>query len=148
MSKEKGLAVSESAATNGKASAAKKTPAATSHQEREQDVLGLDEQLRASVSMVGRILGEVLEEQGGTRLLDKVEEVRKKSIELRGAFSPEAQRELLDQTAELDLDLAFQLVRAFTMYFHLVNIVEERGRLRTLELRERANWPQPRSESI
>lgn len=148
MSEEKGLAVSESGRTNGKTSAAEKTPAATSHRERAQDVLGLDEQLRASVSMVGRILGEVLEEQGGTRLLDKVEEVRKKSIELRGAFSPEAQRELLDQTAELDLELAFQLVRAFTMYFHLVNIVEERGRLRTLELRESTNWPIPRSESI
>src|SRR5690349_6738965 len=103
MSEEKGPASSESlpAAGNGngkKSSAAQKTPAATSHQERVQDVQNLDEQLRASVSLVGRILGEVLQEQGGVRLLDKVEEVRKKSIDLRGAFSPEAQREMLDQT--------------------------------------------------
>ncbi len=133
---------------SGYISAAEKTPAATSHQERAQDVQQLDEQLRASVNTLGRILGEVLQEQGGARLLEKVEEIRKKSIELRGAFSLEAERELLDQTAALDLDLAFQLARAFTMYFHLVNIAEERGRLRTLEGRERENWPTPRAESI
>ncbi len=155
MGEEQGPAVSESIGKAGNGwgtgqrnSAAEKTPAATSHAERVQDVQNLDEQLRASVSMVGSILGGILEEQGGTQLLEMVEEVRKKSIELRGAFSPEAQRAVLDQTAELDLDLAFQLVRAFTMYFHLVNIVEERGRLRTLEARERSSWPAPRGESI
>jgi len=134
--------------SNGKTSAADKTPAATSYQERAQDVQAMGDQLRANVNLVGRILGEVLQEQGGTDLLEKVEEIRKKSIELRGAFSPEAQKALLEQTAALDLDLAFQLVRAFTMYFHLVNIVEERERLDTLEQREKQHWPQPRGESI
>ncbi|NWJ95123.1 MAG: phosphoenolpyruvate carboxylase [Chloroflexi bacterium] len=148
MDAENNSAAPKVAPGNRKKSAAGKTPAHTSHQERVQDVEGLNKQLRANVSLVGRILGEVLQEQGGARLLEKVEEVRKQSIELRGAFSPKAQCLLLDQTAELELDLAFQLVRAFTMYFHLVNIVEEHGRLRTLEAREQVSWPQPRGESI
>jgi phosphoenolpyruvate carboxylase len=152
MSDQKKIAAPETgrgrAFGNGMISAAEKTPAATSHEERAQDIQNLDEELRASVSLVGRILGEVLQEQGGAQLLDKVEEIRKQSIDLRGAFGPEAQRALLEQVARLDLELAFQLVRAFTMYFHLVNIVEERGRLRTLETRERTQLSQPRSESI
>jgi phosphoenolpyruvate carboxylase len=123
-------------------------PSVPAPRQREQDVQQVDDPLRSSVSMLGRILGDVLVEQGGQVLLDKVEEIRKQSIELRENFSSEGQQALLDQCARLDLDLAFQLVRAFTQYFHLVNIAEERGRLRTLEQRERKSWPEPRGESI
>ncbi len=116
--------------------------------QREQDAQGVGDPLRASVSLLGRVLGNILKEQGGSALLDKVEEIRKASIALRGNFSPAGQQALLEDCAELDLDMAFQLVRAFTTYFHLVNLAEERGRLRTLEERERQRWPEPRGESI
>lgn len=123
-------------------------PSVPAPRQREQDVQQVNDPLRASVSMLGRILGDILVEQGGQTLLDKVEEIRKQSIELRDNFSNEGQMALLEQCAKMDLDLTFQLVRAFTQYFHLVNIAEERGRLRTLEKRERKNWPEPRGESI
>jgi phosphoenolpyruvate carboxylase len=123
-------------------------PGVPAPRQREQDVLQIDDPLRASVSMLGRILGDVLVEQGGPALLDKVEEIRKQSIELRDDFTPEGQQALLESCARMDLDLTFKLVRAFTQYFHLVNIAEERGRLRTLEQRERKDWPEPRGESI
>ncbi len=124
------------------------TPSTPVPRQRERDIEQLDDLLRANVSLLGRALGEILVEQGGPALLDKVEEVRKQSIELRDNFSPEGQKILLDHCAALDLDLAFLLVRAFTTYFHLVNLAEERGRLRTLEQRERQHWPEPRGESI
>src|SRR5436309_3419546 len=107
-------------------------PSIPAPRQREQDVQQVDDPLRASVSMLGRILGDILVEQGGPALLDKVEEIRKQSIELRDNFSDEGQLALLERCAEMDLDTTFQLVRAFTQYFHLVNIAEERGRLRTL----------------
>ncbi len=125
-----------------------KTPAVPAPRQRDQDVQQTNDPLRASVSLLGRILGDVLVEQGGPELLDKVEEIRKRSIELREAFTLPGQQSLLDECAALEPDLAFQLVRAFTTYFHLVNLAEERGRLRTLEQRERDEWPQPRGESI
>lgn len=115
---------------------------------RQRDIESLADPLRASVSKLGHILGEILEEQGGPSLLAKVEEIRLKSIELRGNFSPERQRALLDETSNLDPDTAWLLVRAFTMYFHLVNIAEEHSRLHTLAERERHHWPAPRTESI
>lgn len=128
--------------------AADKTLAFTNRSERQRDIESLEDPLRNSVSRLGYILGGILQEQGGPELLDKVEEIRHKSIELRGAFSIEGQQALLEETTKLDLDTAFALVRAFTMYFHLVNIAEEGHRLRTLTSRERAEWPEPRSESI
>lgn len=115
---------------------------------RQRDIESLEDPLRANVSKLGYILGEILEEQGGPGLLTKVEEIRRQSIELRENFSQEKQKLLLEQTANLELDTAFSLVRAFTMYFHLVNIAEERNRLRTLVARERRAWPEPRTESI
>jgi phosphoenolpyruvate carboxylase len=124
------------------------TPALPAAYQREHDVQQIDDPLRASVSLLGRVLGNILVEQGGQALLDKVEEIRKQSIDLRGSFSPEGQKALLEQCAALDPEMSFQLVRAFTTYFHLVNLAEERGRLRTLEQRERQDWPEPRSESI
>jgi phosphoenolpyruvate carboxylase len=116
--------------------------------QRQKDAHSLDELLRQQVNLLGHILGEVLSEQGGSELLAKVEEVRKQAIELRENWQTPAQQTLLATLDNLDLEVAFQLVRAFTMYFHLVNIAEERARLRTLERRERQDPEYLRSESI
>src|SRR5437773_2632441 len=93
------------------------TPGAPAPRQRERDVQQLDDPLRSSVSMLGRVLGEVLVEQGGPELLDKVEEIRKQSIELRDNFSLAGQEDLLQRCANLDLGRVFELVRAFSTYF-------------------------------
>jgi phosphoenolpyruvate carboxylase len=120
--------------------------------EPEEDALGRD------VDRLGRLLGEVLREQEGEAGFALVEEYRAKTKALRAVeggwprdFGPEGQA-LLRRTEGLSVEQARLLVRAFTAYFHLVNMAEEHHRLRVLRLRERqaaeASAGAPRKESI
>jgi phosphoenolpyruvate carboxylase len=119
--------------------------------EAEEDALGRD------VDALGRLLGEVLREQEGEAGFALVEEYRAKTKALRADggwprdFGPEGEA-LLRRTDGLALDQARLVVRAFTAYFHLVNMAEERHRLRVLRQRERAaaeaHAEAPRKESI
>lgn len=112
-----------------------------------------DDALSRDVNALGRLLGEVLREQEGERGFALVEDYRARTKELRAAAAANADfgragEELLERTARLSLDEARLLVRAFTSYFHLVNLAEERHRLRVLRRREIATGPAPRGESI
>jgi phosphoenolpyruvate carboxylase len=104
--------------------------------DHEEDALGRD------VDALGRMLGEVLREQEGESGFALVEEYRAKTKALRAEggwprdFGPEGQA-LLQRTEGLSLDEANLVVRAFTAYFHLVNMAEEHHRLRVLRQRER-----------
>jgi phosphoenolpyruvate carboxylase len=103
--------------------------------------------------VLGRLLGRVLREQEGEAGFDLVEEYRARTKALRSReanppdFGGEGRR-LLRRTEALDLSQLRLLIRAFTSYFHLVNIAEERHRLRVLEKREKAAGKTPRGESI
>jgi phosphoenolpyruvate carboxylase len=114
---------------------------------------GDDDPLGRDVSTLGRLLGEVLREQEGQAGFALVEEYRARTKALRGreAFPAdfgEAGRDLLRQTAALTLGQARLLVRAFTSYFHLVNMAEQTHRLRVLRRREMEQAGVPRVESI
>lgn len=106
------------------------------------------EALSRDVSFLGRVLGDVLREQGGDRLFDAVEGLRVACRELRRHPSPALEASVEQQVAALPPDLALDVVRAFTMYFHLINMAEEQHRLRRLRERETATYPAPRDESI
>jgi len=114
---------------------------------------GEDDPLGRDVSALGHLLGQVLREQEGPAGFALVEDYRALTKALRGseAFPAdfgEAGRKLLERTAALSLAEARLLVRAFTSYFHLVNMAEERHRLRVLRLREIERAGAPRVESI
>ena len=114
---------------------------------------GHDDPLGRDVSTLGRLLGEVLREQEDDAGFELVEDYRARTKALRGRepFPPDfgdKGRELLERTAALSLADARRLVRAFTSYFHLVNMAEERHRLRVLRSREKAAAGAPRAESI
>lgn len=106
------------------------------------------EALSRDVSFLGRVLGDVLREQGGDRLFDAVEGLRVACRDLRRRPSPALEASVEQQVAALPPDLALEVVRAFTMYFHLINMAEEQHRLRRLRQRETATYPAPRDESI
>ena len=78
--------------------------------------------LRADIRRLGDLLGETLVRQEGPELLGLVEQVR-----LLSRTDGEATAELL---ADIDLETAAKLVRAFSTYFHLANVTEQvhRGR--------------------
>lgn len=100
---------------------------------------GIPDAMRSDVRMLGGLLGQVLREAGGDDLFEDVERLRLATIqaydeETSGAFDRAA------AIAEsFTISRADEVARAFTCYFHLVNLAEEHQRVRVL--RERAGQP-------
>jgi phosphoenolpyruvate carboxylase len=93
--------------------------------------------LRRDVRSLGMLLGEVLREQAGDALFEKVEELRQAAIRRREAQAEGSLKEAdkLLQLAvlrvnEMPVDLAYQLSRAFAFYFELINLAETNHRKR------------------
>lgn len=86
--------------------------------------------LRRDVKLLGQILGEILVSHGGTELLDKVEKIRLMCKTLRTHFDNEIYSELKGEIANLNSPMRKQVIRAFSMYFHLINIAEQNHRIR------------------
>jgi Phosphoenolpyruvate carboxylase len=105
--------------------------------------------LRADVRLLGELLGRVLTEAGGSQLLDDVEKLRALTI---GAYEGEQTTSIEDAEALVEsfsLERAEQVARAFTCYFHLVNLAEERHRVRVLLARDTgARDPERPAESF
>lgn len=86
--------------------------------------------LRRDVRFLGNILGEVLVHQGGKELLEVVEKIREMSKALRAEYVPELYDELKRIIDGLTPDIRHQVIRAFAVYFQLVNIAEQNHRIR------------------
>lgn len=86
--------------------------------------------LRRDVRFLGNILGEVLVHQGGNELLEIVEKIRETSKSLRSLFLPELHNEFKELINSLDPENRHQVIRAFAIYFQLVNIAEQNHRIR------------------
>ena len=100
---------------------------------------GARDPLAAEVRLLGALLGQVITEQAGTELFELVERVRKRMIALRRNDDPLEREQLADELAAVDLERAEALIRAFSLYFQLVNLAEERQRVRSLGRRARAS---------
>lgn len=86
--------------------------------------------LRRDVRFLGTILGEVLVHEGGNELLDMVEKIRETSKSLRAEFLPELFDDFKSMIRELEPEIRHQVIRAFAIYFQLVNIAEQNHRIR------------------
>ncbi|MCW8983046.1 MAG: phosphoenolpyruvate carboxylase, partial [Gammaproteobacteria bacterium] len=84
-----------------------------------------DKALRTRVKLFGNLLGKVLQQQAGSDVLDAVETLRKGYISLRKKESIFKRRRLNNMMAKLDADTLNHVIRAFSIYFSLVNIAEE-----------------------
>ena len=82
--------------------------------------------LALEVRLLGSLLGQVIAEQAGRELLDLVERVRRTTIRLRRGDDPVLRAALATELAGLDPDRAEVVIRAFGLYFRLVNLAEER----------------------
>lgn len=88
----------------------------------------VDEPLREDVSLLGSLLGDVLREQGGTALYERVEAARVAAIERRSGRA--TGDELGSLLANLSPGEAVEVVRAFSSYFAGVNVAEQVHRVR------------------
>jgi phosphoenolpyruvate carboxylase len=86
--------------------------------------------LRRDVRFLGEILGKVLIYQGGQELLNIVEKLREMSKSLRTEFNLEIYNEFKQTIKNLSPDIRHQVIRAFAIYFQLVNIAEQNHRIR------------------
>jgi len=92
--------------------------------------------LPREIKLLGSLLGQVIAEQAGDELLHIVERVRKLTIDIRKTGSATRQRGLRAILEELSLEQVEALIKAFSLYFHLTNLAEEKQRVR--RVRERA----------
>ncbi len=91
-----------------------------------------DRRLRRHVRLLGTLLGETLVTQEGRRLLDLEEGVRAKTKQLRERHDAEVSRALDRELAEIDVATATRLIRAFSLYFQLVNQAELEHRVQVV----------------
>ena len=86
--------------------------------------------LRRDVKMLGNILGDILVYHGGTELLEKVEKIRAMCKTLRNENDRETYPELKEEIAQLTQPMRRNIIRAFSVYFHLINAAEQNHRIR------------------
>jgi len=103
--------------------------------------------LRRDVRMLGDMLGEIITELAGKPSFELVEAIRLLARERRNG-SPNAERALADKIAGLTSEEARTVARAFSIFFDLANIAEDRQRVRVLREREALKYPEPISESL
>ncbi len=104
--------------------------------------------LRDEVRFLGECLGRVLIDQEGQKFFDLVEWVRKTAITLRREPSGTLEAELLKKIRSLSLQEVIKLIRAFTVYFQLVNLAEEKHRIRRKRYYESLSNATPQKGSV
>lgn len=100
---------------------------------------GIPDAMRSDVRMLGSLLGQVLRESGGDDLFEDVERLRLATIQAYDEETSDAFGRAAAIAESFTVDRADEVARAFTCYFHLVNLAEEHQRIRVL--RERAGQP-------
>jgi phosphoenolpyruvate carboxylase len=117
---------------------------ATATGSREAARFDVPEALRADVRLLGDTLGEILREYGGQALLADVERLRELTIAAHHedeTVAEDAATQAEKLVSSWPVDRAEDVARAFTVYFHLVNVAEEHHRIRALRAADRADRP-------
>jgi phosphoenolpyruvate carboxylase len=98
---------------------------------RRQDITfeNKDRALRDDVRTLGRLVGELLKEQGGDELYEFVEDARLRSIRRREGNEKPGE-DLAELVSNLDLKFALEVIRSFSTYFQMVNTAEKVHRIR------------------
>jgi phosphoenolpyruvate carboxylase len=86
----------------------------------------MTEELKDYVRHLGTLLGITIQEQAGVDLYELEESIRKTAREVRRNFSQDALNRLTSFTSNLEEKRANDILRAFTIYFQLGNLSEQR----------------------
>jgi len=82
------------------------------------------------IDFLGKRLEEVVHKHAGETVSKAVEHARSTTLQLRKKFDPGLEKRFLRWIETLDLSTATQVIRAFALYFQLVNLAEEVHRIR------------------
>jgi phosphoenolpyruvate carboxylase len=96
--------------------------------------------LRDEVRLLGGLLGQVVAEAGGEDLYLDVERLRRAVRDARRGGDRELPQRIVEA---FDISRAEDVARSFAVLFHLVNLAEERHRVRVLRERDRDDAPAP-----
>ncbi len=98
---------------------------------RRQDIMfeDKDQALRDDVRTLGKMVGDLIRDQGGEELFDFVENARLRSIRRREENEKPGE-ELASLVKNLDPTMALQVIRSFSTYFQMVNTAEKVHRIR------------------
>ena len=98
---------------------------------RRQDIMfeDKDQALRDDVRTLGKMVGDLIREQGGDELFEFVENARLRSIRRREDHERPGE-ELANLVENLDPAMALQVIRSFSTYFQMVNTAEKVHRIR------------------
>ena len=103
-----------------------------------------DKELRSRVKLLGKLLGNVLLKHEKPEVFHAVEALRTGFIQLRKRNSEPKRQSLIKLIENLQPDTINQVIRAFTIYFNLVNIAEEdflhRQRRGSVQKKGHATW--------
>ncbi len=92
----------------------------------------MDRRLRDEVRFITTRLGQIVREQAGSKIYAHIEQLRKLSKAVRHRHDPQKIAELQRIVASLSAKEAEQVGHAFSLFFQLVNLCEERARIRKL----------------
>ena len=92
----------------------------------------MDENLRKEVRLLTTRLGALIQEQSGRKTFEAIENLRRLSKQLRQASDPALVAAGDHEVRSLSLQRAADVAHAFSLFFHLVNLCEERQRIRRL----------------
>ena len=107
-----------------------------------------DEPLRRDINLLGRVLGRILIEQEGRELFEAEEELRLLCKRLRFDYDPELDERLRQRIAAMSVEELRRIVRAFSVYFQLVNIAERYHRVRRRRQYESSPGNPPQRASV
>lgn len=103
--------------------------------------------VQQDVRELGTVLGDVLTEQCSVEAFETVETLRTSSIDYRGGAIEDREplQSVLDRADE---ERELIIARAFTVYFELINLAEERERIRALREQSQAGAPDDGLEEL
>lgn len=104
--------------------------------------------LSQKIHILGDLLGETIREQEDPAIFARVERIRALAKDWRAADSADDLRALTHVSDDADIETNLLTLKAFTTYFHLVNLAEEHHRVRVLGARDRAADIDPIADSI
>ncbi|MGB7343154.1 MAG: phosphoenolpyruvate carboxylase [Pirellulaceae bacterium] len=103
--------------------------------------------LRREIGFLGTILGDTIREIAGEEAFEIVERLRRSAWDRR-VGRQRADQEIKDTIAKLNDQEMRVVIRAFTIFLDLANLVEDRRRVQVLAERGQAAYPGPRAESV